>query len=166
MSVVKLLKNGKSILDYLLLCLWHKQTQKVNTTITALDSNLQSREIFESKYLGHRKTCRRRTCWKSQIKTTEQYTGNLQSSPHFQRTSDFCEQIRQKNKEFASTKIITIRSWDGCYHFIITAIFFLSFCLFFPSRFVSISLSYYSLFLYVYCSFFSRLICMFSPLCH
>lgn len=110
LSVVKLLKNGKSILDYLLLCLWHKQTQKVNTTITALDSNLQSREIFESKYLGHRKTCRRRTCWKSQIKTTEQYTGNLQSSPHFQRTSDFCEQIRQKNKEFASTKIITIRS--------------------------------------------------------
>lgn len=110
LSVVKLLKNGKSILDYLLLCLWHKQTQKVNTTITALDSNLQSREIFESKYLGHRKTCRRRTCWKSQIKTTEQYTGNLQSSPHFQRTSDFCEQIKQKDKEFASTKIITIRS--------------------------------------------------------
>lgn len=131
LSVVKLLKNGKSILDYLLLCLWHKQTQKVNTTITALDSNLQSREIFESKYLGHRKTCRRRTCWKSQIKTTEQYTGNLQSSPHFQRTSDFCEQIKQKDKEFASTKIITIRSGDGCYHFIITAIFFLSFCLFF-----------------------------------
>lgn len=110
LSVVKLLKNGKSILDYLLLCLWHKQTQKVNTTITALDSNLQSREIFESKYLGHRKTCRRRTCWKCQIKTTEQYTGNLQSSPHFQRTSDFCEQIKQKDKEFASTKIITIRS--------------------------------------------------------
>lgn len=110
LSVVKLLKNGKSILDYLLLCLWHKQTQKVNTTITALDSNLQSREIFESKYLGHRKTCRRRTCWKSQIKTTEQYTGNLQSSLHFQRTSDFCEQIKQKDKEFASTKIITIRS--------------------------------------------------------
>lgn len=110
LSVVKLLKNGKSILDYLLLCLWHKQTQKVNTTITALDSNLQSKEIFESKYLGHRKTCRRRTCWKSQIKTTEQYTGNLQSSPHFQRTSDFCEQIKQKDKEFASTKIITIRS--------------------------------------------------------
>lgn len=110
LSVVKLLKNGKSILDYLLLCLWHKQTQKVNTTITALDSNLQSREIFESKYLGHRKTCRRRTCWKSQIKTTEQYTGNLQSSPHFQRTSDFCEQIKQKDKEFASSKIITIRS--------------------------------------------------------
>lgn len=110
LSVVKLLKNGKSILDYLLLCLWHKQTQKVNTTITALDSNLQSREIFESKYLGHRKTCRRRTCWKSQIKTTEQYTGNLQSSPHFQRTSDFCEEIKQKDKEFASTKIITIRS--------------------------------------------------------
>lgn len=110
LSVVKLLKNGKSILDYLLLCLWHKQTQKVNTTITALDSNLQSREIFESKYLGHRKTCRRCTCWKSQIKTTEQYTGNLQSSPHFQRTSDFCEQIKQKDKEFASTKIITIRS--------------------------------------------------------
>lgn len=110
LSVVKLLKNGKSILDYLLLCLWHKQTQKVNTTIRALDSNLQSREIFESKYLGHRKTCRRRTCWKSQIKTTEQYTGNLQSSPHFQRTSDFCEQIKQKDKEFASTKIITIRS--------------------------------------------------------
>lgn len=110
LSVVKLLKNGKSILDYLLLCLWHKQTQKVNTTITALDSNLQSREIFESKYLGHRKTCHRRTCWKSQIKTTEQYTGNLQSSPHFQRTSDFCEQIKQKDKEFASTKIITIRS--------------------------------------------------------
>lgn len=110
LSVVKLLKNGKSILDYLLLCLWHKQTQKVNTTITALDSNLQSKEMFESKYLGHRKTCRRRTCWKSQIKTTEQYTGNLQSSPHFQRTSDFCEQIKQKDKEFASTKIITIRS--------------------------------------------------------